>query len=263
MEEKEVFTMYNASDVPDKILNEDRRFASPAKELSFVLNFVAKIYKELKTGVYHSKEDIARLHNLAVNSIKSLLSTAQQYNLLELKYGVGYKVTPLFEKIFLSADNIDKKNSISESLSNPEIYSNILKEYNGRVFPDKEELNSILIKKYNLKKTVSNRVIEILFQNLKDYGFINDNNVLMMYFDKRDTINRDKKIISVKPEEPVAALTANSLIEIKKENSDMIEILIPMRNKMKAIVKIPENYTNSDLDKILRIIQAYKDTAPE
>ena len=240
---------------------EDKRVASPTRELSFIISFVEKIYKELKPGVYHSKEDIASVQNLAVNSIKSLLSTAQQYDLLELKYGVGYKVSSLFEKIYLSANEEDKKNSILKSLHHPPIYREIFKEYDGKSFPGKQEVKRFIDQKFDIKNTVSKKIVEILFQNLNEYKILNNSNVLPFDIAEPHIIAKEAKIVFKKPvkEFQFDPLPVNIIDKTQNENADMIEIIIPLKNKLKAILKIPENHTNADLEKIARIVQAYKE----
>lgn len=256
------------SNIPphNKLSAEDKRFASPAKELSFAISFVTKVYKELKPGVYHSKEEIAAVQNLAVNSIKSLLSTAQQYNLLELKYGVGYKVSSLFEKIYLSVKEKERKESILESLNHPPVYHDIFTEYNGKVFPGVQEMNKFVSEKYNIKNSVASRIVEILFENLKEYKLINASGILSLdaaapetIENEQNTIERQTEIVFEKAMEQPAPLAADTIIKNNSTNVEMFEIIIPLKNKSKAFLKIPEDHTNTDLEKIARIVQAYKE----
>src|SRR5438067_2028748 len=78
--------------------------------------FVDKIYNELGSAKYHSREDIAKVHDLKVSSTKVQLTAAQQFGLMELKFGEGLKVTPLFVKITRPADDSEKNNSIIDSI---------------------------------------------------------------------------------------------------------------------------------------------------
>src|SRR5437868_5946679 len=81
---------------PDK----NKRQVLPAFTLEEMLTFTSKIYTELGFGAFHNKDLIAKSHGLVYDSIKQKFSSAQMYGLLELKFGTGYKLTPLFLKVY-------------------------------------------------------------------------------------------------------------------------------------------------------------------
>lgn len=235
---------------------EGGRFFSPIRELSFIINFVTKIYSELGNGLYHSKEDIAKIHKLAVNSIKSILSTAVQFNLLELKHGTGYKVTDLFIRIALPEDDFEKKRAIVESLRTPEIYNEILSEYNGRVFLTQQGLINILLRKYNFKENIAQRISDLLFKNLREYSLLNSSNVLNLNLPKENKVN-DKNDDSFDGGRSKEQETKNDKNDKNDENG-ILEITVPLKNKKKAFIRIPEDFDDNDIDKIARIVKAYK-----
>lgn len=239
---------------------DNKRFSYPSRKLSDIITFVSKIYTELGNDLYHSKEDIAKVHGLSVNYIKTTLSTAQQYNLLELKHGTGYKVTPLFIRIFRWEDEQERISGIIESLRSPDIYNPIFTEYNGRVLPSNQGLTNILVRRYNLKELVAQRIAEGLIENLKEYNLLNGSNVLNLQLPFKGK-TEDKTDNSTNNEAPKE--TENQKIKRHDSEVQTIEVTIPMKNKSKAYLRFPEEYTNEDMDKIARIVQAYKELAPE
>ncbi len=78
-----------------------KRVSYVARDHKSMIDFVAAIYKNLGHTDFHSNKAIATLHKLASDSIKQQLTSAQQYKLLEIKFGIGYKVTELFKRILL------------------------------------------------------------------------------------------------------------------------------------------------------------------
>lgn len=241
---------------------DNKRIASPAKELSFMVDFVAKIYKELKPEAFHTKEEIAIVHRLAPNSVKSLLSTAQQYNLLEMKYGTGYKILPLFSKIYFNEGNAVKTAAITESLLYTELYRNILKEYNEKLFPEKQQLRTVFQKRYNVKETIATKIVNVLFKNLEDFNFINPAGILKLNLAEQQVIENKAEKAAEKELQRISEVKPEKIaVQTEKKNKETIEIVIPIRNNQRIVFKIPEDISNNELEKIARIILAYKEIA--
>src|SRR5712672_2485433 len=76
-----------------------KRISYVSKDLKTIVDFIAKVYNQLGHTEFHSNKAIATVHGMSPDSIKLHLSSAQQYKLLELKHGTGYKVTDHFQKI--------------------------------------------------------------------------------------------------------------------------------------------------------------------
>src|SRR5688572_22335762 len=91
-------------------------YGYPVRNFDSMIGFVTTIYNDLGHGVYHTKEQIAAAHNLSVNTIKQHLSSAQMFELLEIKHGTGYKTTDLFAKIYLPENEEARRETILESI---------------------------------------------------------------------------------------------------------------------------------------------------
>lgn len=227
----------------------------PVKEHSYVVNFVSKIYTELGYTAFHSKERIAEIHNLAVPSIRQILSTGQQYKLLELKHGTGYKVTPLFIKIFRPVNDQEKKEAIIESLKSPEFFTDLFQDFTGHVVPSNNGIANIFIRK-GLRETAAIRLAEIFITNIKEYGLINQSNILSYSNPEAgsDKNNNSTKGENSKPED----------LKVKEEvpvqaKPGIVDIVIPLKSTtVKAHLLIPEDYKDEDLDRIAKFVEALK-----
>lgn len=115
-----------------------KRVSYVSKDLKSMVDFVAKVYNQLGHTTFHSNKAIATVHGLSPDSIKMHLSSSQQYKLFELKYGIGYKVTDHFQKIYLPRTENEKRNAIIESLKNPGnklIFQSELEAANKKTIP--------------------------------------------------------------------------------------------------------------------------------
>jgi len=77
----------------------NKRVATPVLTFNEAFTFVDNINKQLGAHTFHKNQAIADACGLALPTIRQTLSTCQQYGLLELKHGIGYKPTALFESI--------------------------------------------------------------------------------------------------------------------------------------------------------------------
>lgn len=245
-----------AEDNGDKNLKRSRSY--PSKLHNYVVSFVERIYTELGSSDYHGNEDIAKAHNLAIPSIKPTLSTAQQYGLLELKHGVGYKVTPLAIKIFHPENDSEKIASIIESLKSSDLFNDLINQFNGQVVPSLNGVTNILIRRFDFKSIIAEKVAEIFIDNLKQYNLINPKNVLVVENKK------DNGVVNNKTQESLNNQTIDSnstKLDEKKFAIEpgIVDIVIPLKSSnQKAHLLIPENYKEEDLDRIAKFVDALK-----
>lgn len=236
--------------------NSKRSNSYPARTHSFALAFVEKIYQELGSSDFHSKENIADAHGLAVPSIKTTLSTAQQYGLLEIKHGIGYKVTALAIKIFHPENDSEKISSIIESLKMSDIFSQLLNEFNGQVVPSLTGITNIIIRRYDFKNPIAERIAEIFIDNLKDYNLINPKNILFLDGKLKSTNSAATTQESKGP--ATESGRAGGKEDFTANQPGIVDILIPLKGKRKAHLLIPEEYTEEDLDRIAKFVEALK-----
>jgi hypothetical protein len=153
------------------------RVSYVSKDLKTIIEFVGKVYSQLGHTIYHSNKAIATIHGLSPNSIKMHLSSAQQYKLLELKHGTGYKVTDHFQKIFLPRDDNEKRAAVIESLKNPETYQQLFKDYEYHVVP-RDGVKNHFIRNFGFKDDNATRAAEVFLANLKEFELLDSRGVL-------------------------------------------------------------------------------------
>jgi hypothetical protein len=236
-------------------VKEPTRSIYPTIDVPQSIQFVTQIYLDLGYSHFHDKEAIAQIFKTAYHNIKQKLSTAQQYGLLELKYGTGYKVTPLFLKLYRPEHEYEKRTAILEALKNPPLYEKLISEYNGHNMPSVVGLSTTLFRRHGLHEKAAQKAAQVFISNLTEQGLIGSDNVLcfdegMMEIDEPKEVA--EPIIS---NSPLRALPASTTAEIIP--SDYLEIPIPLKNG-KAFLRVPENATEEDFLKIARVVEAYK-----
>ncbi len=224
-----------------------KRKSYPVRELKYIIDFVGKIYNELGVNLFHSREDIAELHGLEVTSIKQVLSTAQQYGLLDLKHGTGYKVSPLFIRIHKPLNDAEKTLSIVESLRNSEVISKLLDDYNGHSVPSLHGITNNVERSFGFKESIAQRVAEIFGKNLNDFNLINSQNQLALSNGEKPKVQEN----TPPPKPPSKDENLNA-------DENLVIITIPLRGK-KAFLHLPNDYTDIDLKRVSRFVDALKD----
>ncbi len=164
-----------------------KRVSYVSKDLKSMVDFVAKVYNQLGHTTFHSNKAIATVHGLSPDSIKMHLSSSQQYKLFELKYGIGYKVTDHFQKIYLPRTENEKRNAIIESLKNPETYQQLFKDYEYHVVPT-DGVKNHFIRAFGMKDDVAARAAQIFMDNLKEFELVDARGVLLTGLPSKPTI---------------------------------------------------------------------------
>lgn len=154
-----------------------KRVSYVSKDLKSMIDFVAKVYNQLGHTAFHSNKAIATVHGLSPDSIKLHLSSSQQYKLLELKHGIGYKVTDHFQKLFLPRNDNEKRTAVIESLKNAETYQQLFKDYEFHVVPP-DGVKNHFIRTFGMKEDVAIKAAQIFLDNLKDYELQDSRGVL-------------------------------------------------------------------------------------
>lgn len=235
----------------DKGSRESKRKLYPVRELKYIIDFVAKIYNQLGASLYHSREDIAKTHNLAVLTIKQVLSTAQQYALLDLKHGTGYKVSPLFVKIHKPLNEAEKKGAVIDSLKSCNMINKLLKDYEGHVVPQLPGITNNIVRTFDLKESLAQKVAEIFLSNLRDFSLIDESNNL--------SLNVETKA-DEKPSSDDKTPPSKNNFESKPEDQGVTVIPIPLKALgKKAYLHLPDGYTDADLNRIAKFVNALKD----
>jgi hypothetical protein len=154
-----------------------KRIPYVQKDLKSMIEVGSKIYNQLGHTTYHSNKAIAIVIGLSPDSIKQHLSAAQQYKILELKHGIGYKITDHFQKLFLPKNENEERLAVIESLKNPETYEQLFKDYEYHTVPT-EGVKNYFIRNYDQKEGQALKLTQIFIDNLKDYDLLDSRGVL-------------------------------------------------------------------------------------
>jgi hypothetical protein len=228
---------------------EGKRRSYPVRELKYIIEFVTKIYTELGPNSYHSKENIAKTHNLSADYIKQILSTCQQYKLLDLKHGTGYKVSALFVKIHKPLDDEEKTSAVVESIQSVEIFHSLINDYEGHTVPALNGIVNKIHRDFQLKEALAQKVADIFVRNLNDFNLI----------DLRGDLQLRPKNSGVK-EEPKQKQQEQKVNEMPPIHGHIV-ITIPLKGVggRKASLHIPEDYSDADLKKVAKFVDALRD----
>lgn len=155
-----------------------KRTSYVARDHKSMVEFVAEVYKNLGHTEYHSNKAIATVHQLSPDSIKQHLTSSQQYKLLEIKYGVGYKVTELFKRIYLPINDAEKRSAVIESLKFPDTYQQLFKEYEFNIVPPVNGIKNHFVRNFQYKDDIAERAAQVFIENLKEYELLDSRGVL-------------------------------------------------------------------------------------
>lgn len=154
-----------------------KRVSYVSKDLKSMIEFVAKVYNQLGHTTFNSNKAIATAHSLSPDSIKLHLSSAQQYKLLEMKHGIGYKVTDHFQKLYLPRNANEKRSAVIESLKHPDTYQQLFKDYEYHVVPP-DGVKNHFIRSYGMKEDAALKAAQVFLDNLKDFELLDSRGVL-------------------------------------------------------------------------------------
>jgi hypothetical protein len=246
--------------VADDISAKDskKRVSWVSRDQKSMIDFVSVVYKMLGHTDYHSNKAIATAHGLSPDSIKQQLTSCQQYRLLEIKFGTGYKVTDLFKKIFLPFNDTERRTAIIESLKSPETYSQLFKEYEYHILPPVSGIKNHFVRNFGMKEDIAEKAAQIFIGNLYDNDLLDNRGVLisaMPIKPKESDVTPDTK--EQLPPTLVEVLTGQVKPQVTQPVDDgLFELPIPLPNKRKAYLRYPlENLTRKDINVIAKALE--------
>lgn len=227
--------------------------AYPFKSHEQTFQFVKKIYDDLGHGDYHTREQIAALHNLAPNSTKQPISSAQQFGLLEIKHGTGYRTTELFARIYLPGTSEEQKQSVLESIRKASLYNELLSTYEkSGILPQQAGLINTLVRK-GFPNDLAGKIIRDFTGALKAHGLLDDKNILRL-----------SAPVSPTPLPPIFEQgtqhqpppTFQQNAPVPPSDSNTVPVLIPLGNNRKATLTLPADFTEKEVRRISKFILA-------
>ena len=237
-----------------------KRVSYVSRDHKSMVEFVSVIYKNLGHTDHHSNKAIATVHKLSPDSIKQQLTSCQQYKLLEIKFGTGYKITDLFKRIFLPVNDTEKRAAIIESLKSPETYQQLFKEYEYHIVPPLNGIKNHFVRIFHFKEDIAEKAAQIFIDNLSEYNLLDNRGVLVSGIQFKNNNGKDEQIaVKDKVPEPEEKTPPENKILIDELSDKMIDIVIPLKtSKKKAHLLLPEDYKEEDLDRIAKFVEALK-----
>ncbi len=154
-----------------------KRISYVSKDLKSMIDFVAKVYTQLGHTAHNNNKVIATVHGFSHDSIKQHLTSAQQYKLLELKHGTGYKITEHFLKLYLWKNENEKRSAVIDSLKAPDTYQQLFKDYEYNFVP-LDGVKNHFIRSFGFKEDIAAKAAQIFLDNLKDFELLDSRGVL-------------------------------------------------------------------------------------
>ncbi len=256
----------DTADLLDKKSQRFRSVAYPSYTISESFELVRKINQQFGNTTFNTREEIAQQLNMGVSTLMMKLSTATQYGLLEMKSKEGYKPSPLFTSIYKPLDDAEKIAAEIQCLNNSELYVKLIEQYRGKQLPAMGGLGILLYRSHKVSEDASGKAAKVFLENLSELNLIDASNHLKSEFISEEIVVNEP--IQQKAEEftyttePIRKQLnpPPKLIDISTPiNEDILPIPVFLRgvNRM-AKVLIPVDFTNEDLDQIVKVISANK-----
>lgn len=232
--------------------------ASPSETIKSSLLLVEDIVKAKGSATPVTRKEISVITGKAEATLILKISTCVQYTVLVNRFGKGYLPGKLYEQYIEPTYEEDRRKVLLKILNSPPLYRKLIEEFNGKILPSEQGLANHLKNVYKLNAAPAARAAKIFLENLH-YVDVIDANKKLRYIAPTDEADGSES--SKEKESPGGNGTPppGTSKENKREEEEdgLIEIKIPLK-KGKAIVKFPEDYDDADLDKIARIVKAYK-----
>lgn len=242
----------------------ERSNSYPAFSIEYAFDLTRKIYLQFGSSAHNNRETIAKVLKMSSNYLIIPLSTATQYGLLEMKSKIGYNPTPLFVRYYKPETENEKRDAQIECLKRPKLYEALLNAYSGNIIPTSQALATTLFRRYNIAENASLKAAEIFIDNLKSLSLLDEENKLLP-FDKEEIVtekeiqapflNVENKPISnqIDANGSQTSISGNNLIHAD------LSMGIKLNGGRRATLIYPDDITDNDWSKIVRVINAMKE----
>ncbi len=210
-------------------------------------------------GQTATRKEMAIVLKKAENTLVYFFISAIQYGLL-VPVGKGLQVSRLYERIETPIyGDTDRKAAKVEAFNNSPLYKKLIENFNNRILPNEEGLsNALKTKDYGVNSVTCGKAAKVFYENGRAIGIIDGNNRLGFIQPKPS--NGVPAINNTPPTEQ----NNNGESSNKDQNDDesLVRIVVPFGksgDSKKAFVLLPKDYTNKDLNKIGKFLEALKD----
>jgi len=249
-----------------------RSSSYPSYSIEYCIGLVAKIYSNFGGGSYYAKrEEIAEVLKVSTGHLQTQVSSANQYGLLELKTGQGYKPSKLFLSIHKPVDAYEKSKALIEVFKSPPLYSALVEKFENDILPAELPLSNILLHHHNISEGANEKAASIFIENVKFLGFLNDENVFKIennsitekieetVIDEPQGIKNNVSL--VRSDDRIKQNDEYSMIDDEKGKSIFDKPMpfnIPLKGKRTAQIIVPADVRDTDFDFIINFINLMK-----
>lgn len=246
-----VINAENISETNDEVTAKEtkKRVSYVSKEHKAVFDFVTVVYNELGHSDFHTKEAIAQAHRLSPDTIKTYLASCQQYGLLEIKHGIGYKITDLFKRLYHPLNDEEKRKAIIESLKSPELFHPLFLQYENQRLPEFNGIKNHFLRNAGLRVEIAEKSAEVFLNNIREYGLIDGKGVLVTYSENavQDANVVNTEIQNKIDNDKLPIATSKQVIEDLYTGESNKKIPIFLTKKKVAYLVYPDEITVKDI----------------
>lgn len=185
------------------------------------------------------------------NSFRARISTLRQYGLISGSQG-AYQLTDISNDYLYPTHDEQKKDAKLRAFLNVPLYKKLVEKYENQALPSPDKLaNTLLGKDYGLTKSTKDLAVDNFISSLEQLGLL-INGILLL----KQSGDQTEDVTLKKTEENNQEDIICNKSETESYSSDKCyQFEIPALNGEAAVVRIPRNITNKDLDFIKMYIE--------
>lgn len=240
---------------------------APAYSIQECLEDVRKIFRA-EHQVPISRESIAEHLNFAAQSgpFNRKLSSLRQYGLLE-PVGKDLRVSDLFLRIDLAAEETDRSHALRDALARPTIFKGLLGQYENSGVPSDLNLMNQLIIKYRFTKKNAETVAKAFLDSYRFGGLGAKRPLLPNPIPFSSPTQPMQGLPLLTPETPVGREAPPNYLRIEQIQQIPQKVApysqcrqeIPLGAGRRAVIELPDDVGSPELEKIIRVLNALMD----
>lgn len=248
-----------------------RSVAYPSYTLESSVKIGTKINGEFSSLNFIPIDAISKFIGLSGGAFLMQLSSCVQYGLLQLKKREGYKPTELLNNIIKPLPNENVDDSLLQCLMKPELYKKLFHDFKDKQLPSESGLANTLDRLYSVKGNGAKLAAKVFLKNITTAKLVSPSNELKIssyipFVELNEIENSDEEddnslgvkihqtFLPVTNETTTKTTTPNQYL---KDNNEFKEIPIFLSNKREAKVMLPIDFSDDDLNRIVKILSAY------
>lgn len=233
----------------------------PAYTLDSTISFANEIVAQRGENFLLNRKDLSILLGKSESYLNLKLSAGVQYGILINVFGKGYKISDLYQKITSPVYPKDAEQAKLIAITNPSLYKKIIDGHNGKILPNEEGFCNLLKTDFKLNPNSVLRATKVFFENCEDLKIIDPSKRLRYFLPhiSNSDVNVSNGHTNGSADNDLKNKNEDQKKEYLKQGiENPLEILIPLKNGRKAFLLIPEDYTDEELTRVSKFVEALK-----